>query len=115
MVLVITMADWFHQTHHVSEDKCMRDKKQLSLPFSITSSFSGRWTRSFQRDRKDCQCGVFHPHHGACASMIVNVMVLEIASHQQWVHSPLAFLGQEFCGSWRTSLHEVASKLTDLW
>ena len=22
---------------------------------------------------------------------------------------------QEFCGSWRTSLHEVASKLTDIW
>ena len=84
MVLVITMADWFHQTHHVSEDKCMRDKKQVSLPFSITS---------FQRDRQNCQCVVFHPHHGACASMIVNVMVLEIASHQQWVHSPLAFLG----------------------
>jgi len=26
-----------------------------------------------------------------------------------------AALDQEFCGSWRTSLHEVASKLTDLW
>ena len=22
---------------------------------------------------------------------------------------------QEFCGSWRTSLHELASKLTDIW
>eukprot|EP00435_Cladocopium_sp_Y103_P023535 s353_g5.t1 len=26
-----------------------------------------------------------------------------------------AALDQEFCGSWRTSLHEVASKLTDIW
>lgn len=27
----------------------------------------------------------------------------------------LAALDQELCGSWRTSLHELASKLTDLW
>ncbi|CAE7335537.1 COMT [Symbiodinium necroappetens] len=26
-----------------------------------------------------------------------------------------AALDQEFCGSWRTSLHELASKLTDIW